>query len=278
MEQTVSAKELTIAVNGYRSPELLRLCLQSIVREMADTGIVYEILVADSATEEDTEILMREEFPEARFFPFQKNVGFKTLVNVSLDEARGEYVFLINSDIILSPGAVPRMLVYLKAHSDVGILSPKQMNFNETFQPSCFRFYRPMTILYRRTWLGRLPFAKRHLDWFTLQDYDKEHARSVDWVMGSAMLVPRVAARQIGPMDERFFMYMEDVDWCRRFWGQGLKVVYFPEALVYHYHGKGSAKGGFLGSLLYNRLTWYHIESALKYFWKYRGKALPHVE
>lgn len=92
------------------------------------------------------------------------------------------------------------------------------------------------------------------------------------------MLVPRVAARQIGPMDERFFMYMEDVDWCRRFWGQGLKVVYFPEALVYHYHGKGSAKGGFLGSLLYNRLTWYHIESALKYFWKYRGKALPHVE
>lgn len=105
-------KELTIAVNGYRSEEILRLCLQSIFREMKHTGIEYEVLVADSATLEPTEMLMREEFPEVRFFPFKENVGFKTLVNTSLKEARGEYVFLINSDILLSPDAVPTMLRY----------------------------------------------------------------------------------------------------------------------------------------------------------------------
>lgn len=274
----METKELTIAINGYRNPELLRLCLESISRHMSGSGIGYEVLVADSATEEDTEMLMREDFPAVRFFPFRENVGFKTMVNKSLEEAHGKYVFLINSDIILTEDTVPKMLEYLKAHPEIGMLSPKQMNFNGTLQPSCFRFYRPTTIAYRRTWLGRLPFARRHLDRFIMADYDKQEPRSVDWVMGSAMFVSREAVEKVGRMDSRFFMYMEDVDWCRRFWENGYKVVYFPQAPVYHYHGKGSAKGGFLGSLLFNRLTWYHIESAIRYFWKYRNRPLPKTD
>ncbi len=274
----MKGKELTIAINGYRSPEILRLCLESVFKEMADTGIEYEVLVADSATEEDTEMLMRERFPQVRFFPFKENVGFKTLVNTSITEAYGEYIFLINSDILLSPGAVPNMLQYLKEHPEIGLLGPKQYNFNGSLQQSCFHFYRPETILYRRTWLGKLPFGKKHLRWFTLADEDLTIARPVDWIIGSALLVSKAKAEQVGPLDTRFFMYMEDVDWCRRFWEQGFKVVHYPNTFVYHYHGKGSAKGGFLGSLLFNRLTWYHIESALRYFWKYRNKDLPVVQ
>ena len=274
----METKELTIAVNGYKNPELLRLCLDSIFREMNGKSIDYEVLVTDSATEEDTEMLMRESFSQVRFFPFAKNVGFKAMVNTSLKEAYGKYIFLINSDIVLTADAVPKMLEYLKSHPDIGILSPKQMNFNGTLQQSCFRFYRPETVLFRRTWIGRLPFGKKHLDWFMMKEYDHEEPKAVDWVMGSAMLVSRDAANTVGPMDSRFYMYMEDVDWCRRFWENKLKVVYYPLATVYHYHGKGSAKGGFLGSLFSNRLTWYHIESAVKYFMKYRGKPLPKTE
>lgn len=273
----METKELTIAINGYRSPELLRLCLQSIFEHMRHAGIEYEVLVADSATEEDTEMLMREEFPAVRFFPFADNVGFKTLVNTSLAEARGAYIFLINSDIILTSGAVLRMLAYLKERPDIGLLAPKQLNFNGTLQRSCFHFYRPQTILYRRTWLGTLPFAQKHLRWFMMDEYNHKEAKSVDWVIGSALFTSKKAAEAVGPMDDRFFMYMEDVDWCRRFWERGYKVVYYPEAFVYHYHAKGSAKGGFIGSLLFNRLTWYHIGSALRYFWKYRGTELPRV-
>jgi GT2 family glycosyltransferase len=70
-------------------------------------------------------------------------------------------------------------------------------------------------------------------------------------------------------------MYMEDVDWCRRFWEAGLSVVYHPGITIYHYHAKGSARGGVIRALLSNRLTWYHIESAVKYFWKYRHKKNP---
>ncbi len=268
---------LTIAVNGYKNPDLLRLCLSSIRDVLADSGIAYEVLVADSATEEDTEMLMREDFPEFRFFPFRENVGFKTLVNTSVSEARGRYIFLINSDIVLTKEAAPRLITYLEAHPEIGILSPKQLNFDGTPQGGYFRFYRPWTILFRRTWFGRLPFGRRHLSWFMMKDSMAEKPMAVDWVRGSAMFLLRETALAIGPMDDRFFMYMEDVDWCRRFWERGLKVIYFPEAVVYHYHAKESARGGFFRSLLFNRLTWYHIESALKYFWKYRGKPLPNT-
>ncbi|MDO8566288.1 MAG: glycosyltransferase family 2 protein [Candidatus Moranbacteria bacterium] len=273
----METKELTIAINGYRSPELLRLCLQSIFEHMQDSGIRYEVLVTDSATKEDTETLMREEFPQVRFFPFTKNVGFKTLVNTSLKEARGAFIFLINSDIILTKEAIPQMLNYLNKHPDIGLLAPKQLNFNGTLQHSCYRFYRPQTILYRRTWFSKFPFAKKHLRWFMMDDYDRKEPKAVDWVIGSAMFTSQKAVQAVGFMDDRFFMYMEDVDWCRRFWENGYRVVYYPSAFVYHYHAKGSAKGGFFGSLLFNRLTWYHIGSAFQYFWKYRNKSLPTV-
>ena len=264
--------KLSIAVNSYKSPELLRLCLQSIRENVSE--IEYETISVDSETSEETEMMVREDFPEVRFFPHRENVGFKTLVNQSLKESCGEYVFLINSDIIINEETVSDMIAYMDGHPDVAMIGPRQINFNGADQMSCFRFYRPMTILYRRTFLGKLPWGKKHLDWFLMKDYDRQEPRVVDWIMGSAMLVRREAAEAVGPMDDRFFMYMEDVDWCRRFWEKGYSVVYYPLASVFHYHAKGSARGGIFG-LLFNRLTWYHIASALKYFWKYRGKEMP---
>lgn len=267
--------EVSIAVNSYRSPELLRLCLRAIRQELKHAAFGYEVLVVDSATEEDTEMLLREEFPEVRFFPHAENVGFGQLINTSINESTGRHIFFINADIILRPETVNTLLSYALAHPDAGLMGPKQLNFNGSLQATCLRFYRPLTILYRRTWLKHLPIGRRHLAWFTMDDFDHSYERDVDWIMGSALFVPRAAIEKVGLMDRRFFMYMEDVDWCRRFWESGYRVVYVPTAAVYHYHAKGSAKGGFFRSLLMNRLTWYHIESAIRYFLKYRGRPLP---
>ena len=268
---------VTIAVNGYKNPELLRLCLSALYRELSQSSFTYEVVVADSETGEDTELIMREEFPEARFFPFASNVGFKTLFNTSLTESKGKYIFLINSDILLNKETLPILMSYLESDRKTKLVGPKQINFNGTLQLSCFRYYRPETILYRRTWLGRLPFGKRHLDWFVMKNYDHVTPKAVDWVTGSAMFVEREAALRVGPMDDRFFMYMEDVDWCRRFWESGYRVVYCPEATVYHYHAKGSARGGIFG-IFFNQLTWWHIMSAIRYFWKYFRRPIPLVE
>jgi GT2 family glycosyltransferase len=238
-------------------------------------NLSYEVIVSDSATQEDTKELMREEFPSDTFFPHEKNVGFGRLVNKALDHATGEFVFLINSDVILTPDSISILLNFLKQNSDVGIVGPKQLHFNNTLQKTCFHFYKPITIVYRRTFLKHTSFGKKHLAWFEMSDYNHKTQKDVDWIIGSAMMIPRAYIEKIGKLDTRFFMYMEDVDWCRRFWQFGYRVVYLPEAIVYHYYGKGSAKGGFFRSLLFNRLTWAHISSAIKYFWKYLGKSNP---
>lgn len=265
--------EVSLIICSYKNPELVRLCIESVERNVKEAD--YEIIVSDGSTEEPMHMMMREDFPHIRFVSSRDNIGFHGLVRQGMKASRGRYFFILNPDILITKQSVERLLEFIRMHPEAGMVGPQLLNFNDTPQPSCFRFYKPVTILYRRTFLKRFGFARRHLDWFTMKEYDRREPREVDWLMGSALLVSREAAEKVGPMDSRFFMYMEDVDWCRRFWENGYKVIYYPEVRIYHYHAQGSAKGGFLRSLLFNRLTWYHIASAWKYFRKYYGKPLP---
>lgn len=266
--------ELSIAINNYKNPELLKLCIDSLRKNIS--GIEYEIIVADSETEEETEMMMREEYPEVRFFPFKENVGFQVMLKKGINESKGDFILLLNGDIIITPDSVEKLISYIKENKNIGMVGPKLLNFNGTLQYSCFHYYKPITIIYRRIlFLQKFGFVKKHLDWFSMKDWDHETPREVDWLMGSAMMVSREAVQKVGPMDSRFFMYMEDVDWCRRFWENGFRVVYYPLSIMNHYHGKGSDKGGFFYSIFFNKLTWVHIESAVKYFWKYWGKEIP---
>jgi len=150
------------------------------------------------------------------------------------------------------------------------LIGPQLLNFNGSVQESCFCFYRPLTILYRRTWLGKTKKGKADLDRFLMKDFDRQTTRPVDWLLGAALMVRASALKQIGPMDERFFLYFEDVDWCRRFQADGWGVVYFPEAKMHHYHGRTSKKSGGIRDIFFNKYTWIHLASAVKYFWKYR--------
>lgn len=265
--------ELSIVVTSYKNPQLLKVCLDSIKK--CTSGLECELIVSDGATQEDMEMMMREEFSDVKFFSFKDNVGFQALAKKGIESGNGKYILLLNGDIIVTPDSIQQMLKFLQTNPSVGMVGPKLLNFNGTLQTSCFRFYKPVTIAYRRTFLGKLPFAKKHLDWFLMNDCDHDKTMEVDWLMGSSLMFSREALEKVGFMDPRFFMYMEDVDWCRRFWENGFKVVFYPLASMHHYHGKGSAKGGVLKSLLMNKYTWIHISSAFKYFKKFLGRPLP---
>jgi GT2 family glycosyltransferase len=267
--------ELSVIITSYKNPAVLRLCLRSLKKNVLCEN--YEILVLDSATEEDTEMMMREEFPQTRFFSNSENLGFAKLVNRGLKKAKGDFLLILNADIIIEKKSADILIEYLKANPSVGIVGPKLLNFDGQIQPSRFRFYTPLIILFRRTPLGRLAFAKKKIDRFLYKSADPNKPQEVDWIMGSAMMTRRETAKKIGLMEESFgFMYFEDVDWCRRFWENGLKVVFYPYAKMFHYHGKGSASSGALKAVIFNKLTREHIKSALKYFWKYLGKPNPH--
>ena len=268
--------KVSIAVQSYKNPEMLSLCLRSVQEHCAQ--IDHELIVADGATEDVTTTMMREDFPEAQFIPHVKNVGFGALVNACIDHAKGDFVFFINPDTILEERTVADLLIFMEAHPSIGLCGPRQKNFNGKFENTRFRFYQPLTILYRRTFLKQFAFAKKHLAHFEMQDVVNDEPYPVEWVIGSAMFVRRDAIKKVGKMDPQFFMYMEDVDWCRRFWEEGYIVCYNPQVTMFHFYGKGSAKGGILKGLLFNRLTWIHIASGIKYFRKYKNRSLPHIK
>lgn len=258
---------LSIIITNYKTPELLKLCLKSI--KLAGAGLDYEILVLDSEGQEETEEVLKESFPEIKLISFKKNIGYAKLVNAGLSRAGGRYILILNADIILSKDSLQKMVEYLERNPKAGMLGPQLLNFNGTVQESCFRFHRPMTIVYRRTFLGRTKWGKKELARFTMRDFDRQSIKEVDWLLGAALMLKKTAWEQVGPMDERFFLYFEDTDWCRRFWEIGWRVVYFPQSKIYHYHIQASKKGKGILDILISKYTRIHLASAVKYFLKH---------
>ena len=268
--------KLSIIVNHYRTPEILKICLRSVKENLENAGFSWEIIVTDGATIEKTTEMMEDYFSDVIFIPFKKNVGFGKLVNAALEKARGKYLFIINADILVEQEkAIEKMMNYIEENKDIGMVGPKLLNVNNTVQQSCFRFYTPLTVICRRTSLGKTFFGKKILNKFLMSDVfgkgEVSEPIPVDWLMGSAMMVRKSDIKKVGVFDEDFFMYFEDVDWARRFWENGLKVVYFPKSVMYHYHFQSSKKKSLFDSLL-SKYARIHIRSALKYFVKYKFK------
>lgn len=270
---------LSIIINHYHTPEILKLCLKSLIKNLPD-NIESEIIVTDSETQEKTEEIMREEFSEVFFILNKKNIGFGKLVNKALKKAQGEYILIINADIIIDKKeTIEKMLEYLEKNSEVGILGPKLLNINGTWQPSCFRFYSLFIVISRRTFLGKTKWGKKILNNFLMKDaltdekFAKENPIQSDWLMGSALFTKREALEKVGNFDSRFFMYFEDIDLCRRFWQAGYKVVYFPRVKMHHYHMQASKKTGGIFDLFFSKYARIHLASAIKYFLKWGLKA-----
>jgi N-acetylglucosaminyl-diphospho-decaprenol L-rhamnosyltransferase len=261
---------LSIIIVNFKNPPLLRLCLKSILKNI-NSSFEYEVVVVDSQSTAETRNVVLEEyqnlFKKITLIPFKENIGYTKGVNEGIKASSGEYILNLNPDIVIQEGSVEKMVEHLKAHPEIGILGPKLLNIDGTIQDTCFRFYSPLTVLYRR--IGFLPFSRRVLDSFLMRDFDREHIMPVDWVMGSALLFKRSSADKVGPLDEKMFLYMSEVDWARRFWENGYQVVYYPLAQLYHYW-KRESKGKFwILDLLFKKETRWHIMDALTYFRKY---------
>lgn len=269
---------LSIIITHYRTPEILKLALGYFQRACSQLEEQSEIIVTDSGTQSNTRDAMAG-FPSVIYLPEEKNIGYAKSVNRGIRIARGDFIFVANADLVASdPLMLKTLIAYTRGHPDVGIVGPQLLNFNGTVQPSAFRYYTPATIIARRTFLGKLPWGKRLLKNFALGNITANLNKPipVDWLMGSALLVRKSALEKVGLLDEGFFMYMEDVDWCRRFWEHGCKVIYNPEVSAHHYHFQASKKTGGLLDLLLNPYTRMHARSAFIYFKKYGLSAPNH--
>lgn len=273
----MSKIDVSIVINHYKSPKVLKMALGYVdvwKKDFEKAGGTAEVIVTDSETVPETAEIMNQLFSGFIFLKEPKNIGFGKSVNRALEIAQGEYIFTMNADFVIPrPAELNKLLNYLEQNPKVGMVGPRLQNFDGTHQPSAFRYYTPMTIFYRRTFLKKLPAAKKHIDGFTLKHHKNlaKEPTEVDWLMGSALLTKKEYLDKVGGFDERYFMYMEDVDMCRRFWEAGYKVVYYPDSRMYHFHGKASRTRNVFKAL-FNKYTRIHLVSAYKYFRKHGTK------
>jgi len=266
---------LSIIVIEYHCMDHVESCLRSVRGQLS--GIEYECIVLSNSQYSEAELDgFRGMLDGARLIDAGANLGYASGVNAALREVRGSYVYILNPDCLLTDANVVRIMEEMDNDQDWAITGPKVMDENGRLQPSCRRFPKPWTFLLVRSVFSRLPGAGYERDRYLMADYDHESARCVDWVSGGATILKAAALGRLGGMDERYFLYMEDVDWCRMAWERGLKVVYCPCSSVVHAGKHQSIKGG-LDLLKSAHFRW-HMNSLLKYFIKNRWRISPDSE
>lgn len=268
--------DISLIIVNYKSRHKLAACLESI-KKAAPVGLSYEIIVVDNASGDELNYLLRD-FNNVKLIVSQKNLGMGGGNNLGIDAAKGEYVFILNPDTILSTGAVETLLSHLKINPKIGIIGPKLLNSDNSLQYSCLRFPNFFIPFWRRTSLGR--YFRNCSTNFQMQDVDHSLIQEVDWLMGSALMFKKEIELSQGKIwrprfDERYFMYFEDTDLCRTAWSQGLSVVYNPQAILIHDHARDSAKHPWYKAIFNDALAKRHIMSWLKYFAKWGFRHHP---
>lgn len=262
--------DLSVIIVNYNSFPLTRHCINSINSD--SLGLKHEIIVVDNNSHNRRDEFFQDDFPQVNFIASEKNEGFAKAVNKGIKHAEGKYVLLLNPDIVVLEKSIERLVEFMEQNEKVAVAGPRIISPNGELQESCREFITPKIIFYRRSWMGKFEFAKKAVQNNLMLNWDHNTVRDVDWLMGSSMLVRRSAIDDIGPMDERFFMYMEDMDWCRRFWEKGWRVSYVPDSEMVHYYQRVSGRQNGVYVLALNKLSRIHFMSGLKYFWKYLPK------
>jgi hypothetical protein len=233
--------DLSIVIVNYNSDKLLGDCLRSIYESIK--GIEFEIYVVDNNSNDASLRFTKEEFKNINYIENSNNIGFSRASNQGIKRCRGRYVLLLNPDTLINPGALEAMVKFMDMHQDIGITGPKIFDSDGKIQLSCRSLPSLNTAFFSRYSLLTRLFPNSQLSRrYLLSDFDHREIREVDWVSGSCMMIRGKLFEDIGLMDEDFFMYCEDVDFCHRAKIKGWRTVYFPDAQVVHYIG-GSSKG-----------------------------------
>ena len=226
--------QLSILIVNWNTRDLLARCLASIYAHPPSPA--FEVIVVDNASTDGSPAMVRERFPQVRLIENGENVGFARANNQAIRESRGAYLLLLNSDTLVLPAAFDRLLAFMAAHPRAGMVGPRVLNPDGSLQPSC----TPFPTLAREAW--RMFHGDRIRPWavYAMTAWDVETPREVDVLMGAALLVRRQVIDEIGLLDEAFFMYSEEVDWCLRAKKAGWKVWWEPRAQIIHYGGQSS--------------------------------------
>ncbi len=234
------APDLEVVIVSHGAEELLRRCLRSL-REHPAQGEM-RVTVVDSGSPDATPDMVAREFPEVRLLR-RDNIGFSAANNLVLREDGAGAVLLLNPDTEVYAGTLDAGLARLRADKRIGMVGMKLVTESGELDHACKRsFPTPLGALAHFTGVGRADGAAASLSQYRATHLGDDEAGEVDAVNGAFMLCRAEAVREVGLLDEGYWLYMEDLDWCRRFWEAGWKVFYEPAGVALHVKG-GSSRG-----------------------------------
>ncbi len=233
---------LSIIIVNWNTSIVTCNCLASIYEQVTIDD--YEIIVIDNASSDDSVISIKSNYPHVKLIVNNENRGFAAANNQGIEVARGQYILLLNSDTIILKDAILKTLEFAGKHPQYAVVGCQVWEDENTIQKTCFRFHNPWNFFCVLTGLARLFPGSRWLGGDKMQEWDRKSDREVDVVSGMFMLVRREVIQTIGYLDESFFIYAEEADWCYRMYQAGWRNYFWTGARIIHLDGgsKSSAQ------------------------------------
>lgn len=239
MRPQTSPPLVSVVIVSWNAQSYLTKCLASL-NERAFAGPM-EIIVVDNGSSDGSPESVEEKFPAVRLIRNRENLGFAKANNIGILNCRGRYVCLVNSDVEVAEGCIAHLVDYCEQQGDVGMAGPRILGCDGRPQPSCRGFPGVWNMFCSALALDTLFPGVRLFSGYSLSSWPQKEPRPVDILSGCFWLVRREALDEVGLLDESFFMYGEDMDWCKRFWERGWKVAFVPSAEATHYGGASSS-------------------------------------
>lgn len=261
-------KQISIVIVEYHCVDDVVIAVKSIDEHLKNLS--YEVLVVSNSVYDEGGVETIKSAlpnPNVKIIINSVNGGYAGGVNRALKEINAPYMFLLNPDGQFIDDGLGLLLQEMEEHPEIAAIGPKVVDEDGIIQPSCRCFPKPYTFLLVRSFLSKYPASEKERKRYLIEDFDRNEQRFVDWVSGGAMLVRLDAIKKLGGMDERYFLYMEDVDWCKTMNTSGWKVLFDPRATVLH-AGRHSSISNGLRSIMTATTRW-HLTSLWKFFCKW---------
>ena len=239
MNPESSRPTVSVIIVSWNAKDYLMQCLASVSPEACRFSM--EVIVVDNASSDGSADMVAKLYPETILIRNSQNLGFSRANNLAIRESKGRYLCLINSDVKVLPGCIDALLDYCTQHPEVGMVGPTIIGRDGNLQRSCRGFPTVWNMTGRALALDRLFPARKCFAGYSLSFWKQDSLRPVDILTGCFWLVRKQALDDVGLLDESFFMYGEDMDWCKRFWQHGWPIVFVPHASAIHYGGASSA-------------------------------------
>ncbi|MBE9563103.1 MAG: glycosyltransferase family 2 protein [Proteobacteria bacterium] len=262
--------QISVIIISFNTCYLLRDCINTLIKEAGTVS--YETIIIDNASKDNSATMVATEFPNVKLIRNTKNLGFAAANNLGFAQAQGDYIVLLNSDAFLRPQALEKALAYMQANPKIGIGGAKLVGQDNILQPSARMFPSLLNhFLVISGLANKYPqskfFGRVDRTWTS-----SEEVASTDWVPGAFSIIPRKLLEKIGYFDEKFFLYYEEVDLCKRFKMAGYEVYYWPDVVVVHLGGESSKSlSGLEMSTNGKQINLWQLRSTLLYYRKHHG-------